>query len=393
MLKSPLFPIFLIVTVDVLGLTIILPLLPIYAEGMGASPFVVGLLVSAYGLCQFIAGPILGQISDRWGRRPVLLVSQAGTFVGFLILAFADNLALVFLSRIIDGITAGNISVAQAYISDVSQTQNRARAFGLIGAAFSIGFLMGPTFSGFLAGYGHQVPIFAAACLSALSIAATYFFLPSAPPTHTDASRRVTDVRAYFKAFQIPGVSGLLFQFLAFTFAFSIFMSGFALFAERRFYYQGRPFGVQEIGYALGYMGLIGIIVQTLVLGKLIAFFREARLVSLGFLCMIFGFGLLGKAPSIPFLLLSITLAAFGSSVLRPSVISLVTQRVGRHEQGITLGLVQALLSVSQVVGPMVGGLFIQHGYLAAWAWFAAATSFVGWVLARNTENAIAKQM
>ena len=163
MRKSPLLPIFLIVSVDVLGLTIILPLLPFYAEKFGASPAVVGLLVSTYAFCQLIAGPILGRMSDHAGRRPLLLVSQIGTFIGFLILAYANALWIVFLSRIIDGLTAGNLSLAQAYISDVTEPKDRAKSFAIIGIAFGMGFLIGPGISGYLAQFSYQYPIFAAA--------------------------------------------------------------------------------------------------------------------------------------------------------------------------------------------------------------------------------------
>src|SRR5437870_10332692 len=152
---SPLLPIFLIVMVDVLGLTIILPLLPFYAEHFGASPALVGLLVSTYAACQLVAGPLLGQMSDRMGRRPLLLVSQMGTFVGFLILAWAQALWIVFLARIIEGLTAGNLSLAQAYISDVTRPEERAKSFGIIGVAFGIGFLIGPAISGYLSRFGY----------------------------------------------------------------------------------------------------------------------------------------------------------------------------------------------------------------------------------------------
>ncbi|MDQ2945395.1 MAG: MFS transporter, partial [Acidobacteriota bacterium] len=225
MRRSPLFPIFLIVSVDVLGLTIILPLLPFYAEKFGATPTVVGLLVSTYAFCQLIAGPVLGQMSDRSGRRPLLLVSQAGTFIGFLILAYAGSLWVIFLSRILDGFTAGNLSLAQAYISDVTKPEERAKSFGIIGIAFGMGFLIGPGISGFLSQYSYQLPIFAAAALSATSILATYFLLPNnAPVSSKDtAARRLTllDWRTYARYFRRPELAPLLWQFFAFTFAFS----------------------------------------------------------------------------------------------------------------------------------------------------------------------------
>src|SRR5436190_19944427 len=182
-MRSPLLPIFLVVLVDVLGLTILLPLLPFYAEHFGASPTVVGLLVSTYAICQLVAGPVLAQISDHVGRKPVLAVSQVGTLAGFLVLAFAPNLFFVFLARVIDGLTAGNLSLAQAYIADVTAPKERARAFAMIGIAFGIGFLVGPGLSGYLsAHYGYQVPILCAAALSFTSILGTTFLLPMMPP-------------------------------------------------------------------------------------------------------------------------------------------------------------------------------------------------------------------
>src|SRR6266702_4503671 len=167
MKSSPLLPIFLIVLVDILGLTIILPLLPFYAEHLGASAIAVGMLISSYALCQLVAGPVLGRMSDRIGRKPLLIVSQIGTLIGFLILAASHTLWLVFLSRIIDGLTAGNLSLAQAYIADITTPENRARSFGVIGIAFGIGFLVGPGISGFLSHYGYAYPILAASFLSA----------------------------------------------------------------------------------------------------------------------------------------------------------------------------------------------------------------------------------
>ncbi len=164
-------------------MAIILPLLPFYSERMGASAFVVGLLVASYAACQLIAGPILGQISDRIGRKPVLIVSQVGTLIGFLILAKAQVLWVVFLSRIIDGATAGNLSLAQAYISDVTKPEERSKSFALIGIAFGIGFLIGPAISGFLSTFGYSAPVYAAAALSFTSILCTWFLLPAREPS------------------------------------------------------------------------------------------------------------------------------------------------------------------------------------------------------------------
>jgi MFS transporter, DHA1 family, tetracycline resistance protein len=377
LLKSPLLPIFLIVSVDVLGLTIILPLLPFYAEKFGASPAVVGLLVSTYAFCQLIAGPMLGRMSDHLGRRPLLLVSQIGTFIGFLILAYANALWIIFLSRVIDGLTAGNLSLAQAYISDVTRPEDRAKSFGLIGIAFGMGFLIGPAISGYLSQFSYQYPIFAAAALSATSILATYFLLPSTTPRSADSATprkfTVLDWGNYAEYFRQAELAPLLWQFFAFTLAFSIFMSGFPLFAERRFAWHGHPFGPKEVGYVYAYLGLLGVILQGGLIGPLVKAFGELTLVRAGFIFGMVGLAVLGFTYTIPLLLVVSAAASSGTGLVRAVLTSLITQKAGRSEQGVVLGLTQSLNSVAQIMAPAIGGLLIDHFLLAGWALLAAA--------------------
>ncbi len=409
-MRSPLLPIFLIVVVDVLGLTIMLPLLPFYAEHFGASPSVVGLLVSTYALCQLVAGPVLGQISDHAGRKPVLTVSQIGTFIGFLVLAWAPNLFFVFLARIIDGLTAGNLSIAQAYIADVTAPKERARAFAVIGIAFGIGFLIGPGASGYLTKhYGYHVPILCAAALSLLSILGTTFLLPAVPP-HPEGLKpataqqeidapvapggkrlKVLDWGTYLQYFRRPILGGLLAEFFLFTFAFATFTAGFALFAERRFTWHGAPFGPKEVGYVFMYSGFLGIIVQgAMRQGTLVKRVGEVRLVTIGFLAAAAGYVLLGFSFGLTLLLVAATFSSFGTGVLRPALTSLITQQVSRAEQGVVLGLNQSLLSIAQIVGPAIAGALIDRGYLTMWALWAALIMGVALVLnfrARDARN------
>src|SRR6185503_11950421 len=186
--RSPLLPIFLIVFVDVLGFTIVIPLLSLYAEKFGASRLVATTLVSVYAICSLISTPVIGNLSDRYGRRPLLLISQAGTCAGFIMLGLSNSLWMVFVGRIFDGITAGNLSTAQAYISDHTKPEDRAKSFGIIGIAFGIGFMFGPGMGGWLAAhFGMHMPFIVSACLSALSIACTWTLLPrdELPPQHT----------------------------------------------------------------------------------------------------------------------------------------------------------------------------------------------------------------
>ena len=391
MRKSPLLPIFLIVLVDILGYTIILPLLPFYTERLGASPFVVGLLISTYAICQLVSGPIIGSMSDRAGRRPLLIVSQVGTLIGFLILSQANALWLIFVSRIIDGLTAGNLSLAQAYIADVTEPNKRAQSFAVIGIAFGLGFLVGPAISGFLAGFGYAYPIYAAAVLSATSIFCTWALLPQATPGAAGGSaeeagpggRRlgILEWSGYIAYFRRPGLRELLLEFFLFALCFSSFTSGFALFAERRFVWHGRPFGAKEVGYVFAYIGFLGLILQGGLIGRLVKRFGEPMLVKSGFLCTAAGLAVLGFIYRIPALLGTAAVSSYGTGVLRPAITSLITQRASKQEQGVVLGLTQSLTSVAQILAPLLSGFLIGREWLAAWALLAGGIAFCGFLL------------
>jgi MFS family permease len=391
--SRPLVPIFLIVLVDVFGLTLVIPLLAIYAEHFGATPLEATLLVSSYALCQLVSGPMLGRISDRVGRKPMLLVSQIGTFLGFLLLARANALWMIYVSRIIDGSTAGNLALAQAYISDNTKREDRAKSFALIGIAFGVGFFIGPSVTGALVVYGLAAPVYLAAGLSMTSILCTTFLLPGGPPPETatgggDAGpggRRPSPfaLATYTTYFSRPILGGLFVQFFCFSFAFSTFTSGFALFAERRFTWGGHPFGPREIGFLFAYSGFLGIVVQGGLIGKLVKRFGEPALVAAGFAGMTIGYATLGASSALSVLLVASTFASFGNAVLRPTLSSLVTQAAGRGEQGVVIGLTQSLMSVAQIIAPPLAGLLIGRGLLASWALVAAVAAGTGAALGK----------
>lgn len=385
MLNRKLLPIFLIVVVDVLGLTIVIPLLPFYAEKFGASPFVAGLVVTTYAVCQLLSGPLLGQLSDRIGRRPVLLVSQVGTLIGFLILGLANSLWMVFLGRFIDGVTAGNLSVAQAVISDQTEPHERAKSFALIGIAFGLGFLVGPAISGFLSQFGYHFPFFAAAGLSALSILATYFLLPRERGTQMVSGPSKLGIfqwGQYTKYFADARMAGLLAQFFLFAVSFGLFLSGFALFAERRFVTGTMPYGPKEVGYIFAYAGFLGLFIQGGFLGRIVAKVGEKRLIVISFSLASAGYALLAFSYERVSLFLAITIFTCGHALLRPSLTSLISQQADRSEQGIVLGLTQALNSFAQIVAPVLGGFLIQFHWLSAWSLSAGAATALGGILA-----------
>ncbi len=410
-LSPALLPIFLIVLVDIFGFTLVIPLLTIYAESsrFRATPLEATLLVSTYALCQLIAGPSLGRLSDQVGRKPILLLTQVGTMTGFLVMARADALWMLYAARAIAGITAGNLTIAQAYISDNTRPEDRARSFAIIGIAFGLGFFIGPATAGKLSEYGLTVPIYAAAMLSCLSILCTLFLLPGGKPSGighdlaqadgpsgdreaaaSDAPEApggkrlsVLDWGVYAQYFRRPALALLFSQFLCFTFSFSTFMSGFALFAERTFTWHGHPFGPREVGYLLGFNGLLGIILQGGLMGPLVRRFGEATLARAGFAAVFLAQLLLGLIHTVAPLLLVSVLSSFGTGVLRPTLTSLISRNAGRNEQGVVLGLNQSLNSVGQITAPVLAGILISKSCLTAWAWVAAVAVLIGFVLSR----------
>ncbi|MFZ5810373.1 MAG: MFS transporter [Chloroflexota bacterium] len=383
MKNSRLLTIFVIVFVDLLGFGLILPLLPYYAETYGASAAMVGLLVASYAGAQLIGAPLLGRLSDRYGRRPVLLLSVTGTLVGFLLLGFADPLGrlistltapqaangmiigVLFLSRILDGLTGGNITVAQAYIADVTDEQNRARGLGLIGAAFGLGFIIGPAAGGALSQGGYSLPAFVAAGVSFLNLLAIFFLLPESLSGERRAeamlSRRAPfTLRALMEALQRPTVGPLLHVRFFYGLAFATFQSIFSLFA------QAIGLMPQTTGYVLAYVGLLSVIVQGGLIGLLTKRFRENWLIISGLWVMTGALLAWAFTTSLWALLLVLLPLALSGGVLNTVIQSAISKSVSREEVGGILGIAASLESATRVIAPTVGGFLI--GNLGTWA-------------------------
>jgi DHA1 family tetracycline resistance protein-like MFS transporter len=390
MLRSrPLLAIFFIVFVDILAFTLVLPYLPFYAEHFGATPTQVGLILTSFSFCQFLAGPVLGRMSDRMGRKPVLILSQIGTCLGFIILALSNSLWMVYLARIMDGITAGNITVAQAAISDITKPQERAKAFSLIGVSFGLGFFVGPAISAVLSHFGPQAPAWGAAFLSFLSILSTLAFFHDSqsvqdekPPFRIGPSdlAHAFDFKPLLNYLREAEVRPLLLQFFFFNLSFSAHISCFALFAERRLTWNGVPFGPKEVGYLYAYLGLLGIGVRSWVISALINKFGERGTSRIGFVAQGIGFATYAFVNSVPMALFASTLSSIGSGLIRPSVSALMSHAVGPKEQGSIFGVGQSLASMASIFAPIIAGLLIGHVSLEAWAWFAGGTMLMAFL-------------
>jgi DHA1 family tetracycline resistance protein-like MFS transporter len=363
--NKPLLSIILVVFIDLLGFSLVLPLLPYYAETFQAPEFVTGLLIASYAAMQLIGAPLLGRLSDRFGRRPVLLISILGTFLGFLLLGFARALWVLFASRAIDGLTGGNLSVAQAYISDVTDARDRARGLGMIGAAFGLGFIIGPVTGGVLSQWGYDVPAFAAAGLAFVNLVLIYAWLPEslteARRTQMTENRPPVTLSALVAALQRPFTGSLLITRFFFGLAFAIFQTIFALYALTRF-----SLTAAQTGYVLTYVGVLSVITQGFLVGRLSKRVREDTLI---FACVaLMGLSLLGwaLAPSVLVLLIVIAPTAFSGGLLNTILSSTLTKAVEPQEIGGILGLSTSVESATRILAPILGGALLQQ--VGTWA-------------------------
>jgi DHA1 family tetracycline resistance protein-like MFS transporter len=367
-----LFSIIFVVFIDLLGFSLILPLLPYYAKTFQASEFVTGLLIASYAIMQLIGAPILGRLSDRFGRRPILLVSVFGTFLGFLLLGFANALWMLFASRIIDGLTGGNLSVAQAYISDVTDEKNRSKGLGMIGAAFGLGFIIGPVTGGVLSQWGYAVPAFAAAFMSILNFLLIYFWLPE---SLTEEKRiQMTDKKpavnfsALITSLKRPFTGSLLITRFFFGVAFVIFQTIFSLYALTKF-----NLTAAQTGYVLTFVGVLSVITQGFLVGRITSMVREDILIVVCVAMM--GISLIGwgLAPSVFALLIVLIPTSFSGGILNTLLSSTLTKAVAPHEIGGILGLSTAVESSTRIIAPIIGGVLLERFGTSAPGYFGGA--------------------
>jgi DHA1 family tetracycline resistance protein-like MFS transporter len=353
-MTRPLLIIFLTIFVNLIGFGIIIPLLPFYAETFGASPIVIGLLFAVFSLCQLVAAPALGDLSDRYGRRPILIFSLLGTVVSFAMLALAHSIVMLFLARIVDGLSGGNISTARAYVADVTEPKDRARAYGLIGAAFGLGFIMGPALSGLLAQVSYTAPIWAAAGLTFVAAAMAWFWLPE---TVHRAHAGVGNPLSYLpELLQRAPIRRVLTVDLIYWFAFSIFQTTFALFAARRF-----DFNASRTGYFMAAFGVLGAVIQGGFIRPIVKRTGDKQMFIAGATFSIVGLAAAAAAHSVTLFAVSLVPLAFGMGFGHPTVSSLVSRAGRGDEQGRVQGAASAVESLGRTLGPVWGNASLQR--------------------------------
>lgn len=358
MRHSPLLVVYLTVFVDLLGFGIILPLLPFYAERFGATGVWVGALLTAYSATQFLGAPLMGRLSDRIGRRPVLLLSLAGSTLSLTLTGFADSLALLLVGRSLAGLFGGSIATAQAYIADVTPPAQRAKYMGLLGASIGLGFVFGPAIGAGLSSAGFGAAAFVAAGLAFANLVFAYFKLAeSRPAGRTTSARARLTVANLTDALRHPSIGGILTATFLVTFAFVSVEATAALFGERRFGLTAAALGV---GFTL--LGLVIAGVQGGAIGRLTSRYGERTVAAAGAVLMGVALLLVPLTHSLAFAGAVGVVLALGQGLATPTLSSLLSQQSDADEQGGTLGLGQSFSALARAVGPIVAGWLYDRG-------------------------------
>ena len=363
MKRSPLLVLFVTIFIDLLGFGLIIPILPIYANELGASGTIIGLVAASFSLMQFLIAPLWGNLSDRFGRKPILLASIAITGLGYVVFSQAHSLVVLFAARLIAGAGSANISTAQAYISDITPPDRRAKSFGIIGAAFGLGFIFGPPVGGYLkTHYGIGSVGFTAAALSAINLILAWWILEeSLKEKKTSGPLFDNPVSGFREALNRGTITSLLIINLIFITAFSLMTVSVTLLWEEHY-------GLNEaqVGYTFAFLGLVAAIVQGGLVGWASRIFGDKRLLIYGCILMFFGLVSLPFVPVelfIPLELLGLVLISLGNGALTPTISSLLSRVAGPQEQGKVLGYAQSFSSLGRVIGPFLGGWLYGIGY------------------------------
>jgi len=349
-----LLPILGITFIDILGFSILIPLMPYFVKHFGAPDIVVGSLFAVFALCQFVGGPFWGNVSDRIGRKAVLIVSQIGATIGWTMLAFAPNIGIVFLARIIEGFSGGNISVTQAYVSDLVPPEKRGRALSYIGAAFSAGLVFGPLAGGYLvARYGFAMPFLLAAGLQVVTLVVTIVALPESRKAKTD--EKPASLGAIKLSLLDPRVAPIMWQKLVFSLGLYGWFSVFTLVLAAQF-----GFDAASASYFFCVFGLASVVFQVGVVGRMTDALGDRRASNIGFMVLLVGFAIVPFAHTIPLAIVMVAFFSFGLSLVNATIPALLSTYAPDNMRGTILGAASSLESVSGVFMPVLSTYVLQ---------------------------------
>jgi len=354
-----LYIVFLISFTEVLGFSMVLPLIPFLGLELGLTPSQIGLIISVFSICQLFASPITGKLSDHFGRKPLFILSQISTFIGFIFLGFATTVLLLIVARLIDGLLGSNMTVSQAYISDITEPKHRTRVYGYSSGVFGAGLIFGPFIGGILSTINYSVPMFFAAAITLISIVLVILFLPETIPKKTEKISLkfndvipVDDVRHFVRTHHIRNS---LLMFFIYNMAFFLFISNISLLAEAQFHATA-----DEVSFYMVWIGVIRVAIQTVLIARILRFFGEKRALVTGVVSMTISMVTLAFSAEYLFVFVPLIFLAYGTGVSRPLLTSKLTNSVTQRETGSILGVNNSLTSIAQIITPILGGFIIE---------------------------------
>lgn len=366
-----LLPVFFVVFIDLIGFGIVIPVLPFYAQKYGANATEIGILFGVFSLFQFLMAPVLGHLSDRFGRRPILALSLLGTSLAFLLTGLAQTFWMLLLARSLDGVTGGNISTAYAYIGDVVEPSERTAAFGMIGAAFGLGFVVGPALGGILSHISLSTPFFFAAFMALANTIAVLIWIKE-PQRHRHEPQPPS---TFLRSSEGRLVRPLLATSFLIILAFSMYQTMFALFTQARFHY-----GATTNGWLFAYLGIIVAVIQGGMLRRWSKRVDGRRLLAIGTVAVVLGLAGMALSFHLGELLLALAVEAGGASLTTPILSAMISEAAGARSQGVAFGLSQAMGSLGRFIAPVAGGwLFVRH--ITTPIWTALAIAGIAWLV------------
>ena len=355
-----LYVIFLIIFTEVLGFSIVLPLIPFMGLSFGLTPIQIGLIASVFSVCQLFASPVTGKLSDRFGRKPLFILSQLSTLAGFLLLGFATTAILLIASRLIDGLLGSNMTVSQAYISDITEPQHRTRVYGYSSGVFGAGLIFGPVIGGVLSRINYSVPMFFAAGITLISIVLVVLFLSETITEKPDklslGFNDIVPINDAVRFAKSPQVRNSLFMFFIYNVGFQLFISNFSLLAETQLHVTA-----DQVGFYMAWIGILRVIIQTFLIARILRALGESSIVKTGIVAMIISMVGLALSADYLFVFVPLIFLAYGTGVSRPILTSKLTNSVTKKETATVLGVNNSLTSVAQILTPIVGGFIIQY--------------------------------